>query len=159
MNFTILLVKKNKNMKIYCIDKWENSNDYTRFVNNMSKYGDQVVHYNVKEFRDGILLLPKNVKFDLLFIDDINAKIVLESLVLAFPLVKGRGLIIVDDYTNSKEHLHNCPKAAIDAFFNVYAPFVKALEFSWQAIFLKRSRPLPWKKCNSEYYHEDLTKI
>jgi hypothetical protein len=146
-------------MKIYCIDKWENSNDYTRFVNNMSKYGDQVVHYNVKEFRDGILLLPKNVKFDLLFIDDINAKIVLESLVLAFPLVKGRGLIIVDDYTNSKEHLHNCPKAAIDAFFNVYAPFVKALEFSWQAIFLKRSRPLPWKKCNSEYYHEDLTKI
>jgi predicted O-methyltransferase YrrM len=129
------------------------------FSENVAPYKTRVRVMN-KSYREALVSLAHSKKiYDFIFIDSIDSLEVLECMVLAFPLLKPKGLFIVDDYTNSKERIPNCPRAAVDAFMNVYAPCVKALEYSWQAIFLKRSRKLPWPKCQSEYYHEDLNAI
>lgn len=141
---------------VTCVDDFS-PGVLNNFRQNIVPYKNRVKYVNAS-YRDALIKL-KDQQFDFIFIDTIDSKEVLESLILSFPLLKPKGLLIVDDYTSSKEHLPNCPKAAVDAFMNIYAPFLKALEFSWQAILLKRSRKLPWKRCYSEYYHESLAKI
>lgn len=148
---------------IICIDNFDKHKPiiFGNFQANITPYKSRVKTYNMSH-RDALIKIasiPNLQLFDFIFIDTVDSKEVLENLILAFPLLKPKGLLIVDDYTNSKEHLPNCPKVAIDSFMNIYAPFVKALEFSWQAILLKRSRKLSWPKCNSEYYHENLKTI
>lgn len=128
-------------------------------VENMAPYRSRATLIK-NSLRDGLIALAAAKKrFDFVFLDSIDSQEVLECMVLAFPLLKPKGLFIVDDYTNSKERLPNCPKVAVESFMNVYAPYVKALEYSWQAVFLKRSRKLPWPRCQSEYYHEDLNAV
>ena len=139
--------------KVLCIESFSDKN-LNIFKQNTKEFKDRCKFLNMT-FRDGLIKVH-NHQFDFIFIDTIDSKEVLESLILVFPLLKANGILIIDDYTNSKEHLPNCPKAAVDSFMNCYAPYMKALEFSWQAILLKRSRPLPWPRCKSEYYHEDL---
>ncbi len=141
-----------------CIESFS-ENKLEIFKQNTKEFKGRCKFCNMS-FKDGLVKLNyKNQMFDFVFIDTVDSKEVLESLVLVFPLLKPKGLLIIDDYTNSKEHIHNCPKPAIDSFMNIYARYMKALEFSWQAILLKRSKPLPLSKCNSEYYHENLANI
>ena len=147
------------NAHAMCIERFEEKT-FTLFKQNIRGFKNRCKYLNMS-FKDGLIKLHSKTpnQFDFVFIDTANSKEVLEALVLAYPLLKFKGLLIVDDYTNSKEHISNCPKPAVDSFMNIYAPYMKALEFSWQAILLKRSKPLPWHKCNSEYYHEDLDRI
>ena len=146
-----------KKTTIYCIDEYSPAL-LKQFKENFKSYADSVVHINVKNIHDGFLSL-KDLLFDFVYIDGLYSQDILQSLVCSFPYIKPKGLIIVNNNTNSKEHLSNCPKIAIDAFMQIYASNIKALELSWQAIMLKRSKPLKLKTCRSEYYHEDLEKI
>ena len=95
--------------------------------------------------------------YDFIYLDGMQAQELLEMLVLTFPMLKPRGLLICDDNTNSKEHLPNCPKPAIEAFMYIYSPWLMVKELSWQAIMIKRVKPLVMKECRSEYYHNQKT--
>lgn len=151
---------KGDKSKILCIDAFGKGQIYENFLKNVAPYEGVIEHRNVINLRDGIYeVINAKKKFDFIFIDSIDSQKVLESLVLTFPLLKPKGLLIIDDYTNNKEHSNICPKAAIDSFMDIYASQIKALELSWQAILLKRSRPLKRLSCKSEYYHENLKNI
>jgi predicted O-methyltransferase YrrM len=97
---------------------------------------------------------------DFVYIDsDGSARDYLEQAVLVWPLLKPRGLLVFDDYTNSKEHDYSCPRKGIDAFLDNYAHELKVLHSGWQVILQKRTHRLPVRACKSEYYHEDLHRI
>ena len=99
-------------------------------------------------------------KFDMIYLDmGAGSKEVLEAAVLAFPLLKGRGMLIFDDYTTDKYHANSCPKPGIDAFLGAYAQDVKVVHATWQLVCLKRTKPLKRVACKSEYYHEDIRTI
>lgn len=136
---------------VICVDDYKKlpAKVFTNAKANMAPYGSRATLIN-QPTRDALLSMTDT--FDFIFIDSVDSQKVLEALILAFPLLKPKGLCIADDYTSSAEHLPNCPKQAIDAFLSIYAPYVKTLELSWQAIFQRRSKKLPWKYCNSEYY-------
>jgi predicted O-methyltransferase YrrM len=142
---------------VVCVDEFNERPVFERLKKNVSGYGDRA-KWIKGSFRDALIEL-KNEHFDFIFIATIDSKVVLEAMVLAFPLLKARGLMIADNYTHSKEHIPNCPRIGVDSFMTVYARYVKALEYSWQAIFLKRSKPLKVAICKSEYYHENISKI
>jgi predicted O-methyltransferase YrrM len=100
------------------------------------------------------------VTFDLIYIDAAKAaRDVLEYAVLAWPLLKPRGLLVFDDYTHSREHDFACPRAGIDAFLDMYSSELKMRHSGWQAIVQKRRRPLPTKACRSELFHEDVATV
>lgn len=141
---------------VVCVDDFDKS-ILGRLKKNIQPYGDRARYLDMR-FRDALIELRDEV-FDFIFIASIDGMVVLESMVMAFPLLKAQGLMIIDNYTHSKEHLPNCPRMGVDSFMNLYARHVKALEYSWQAIFLKRSKPLKVPRCKSEYYHERLDRI
>lgn len=92
-------------------------------------------------------------KFDIIYIDaDHHSKHVLEDAVLSFPLLKPGGLMIFDDYTNSKYHDKSCPKPGIDAFLDNFADELRVLHTQWQVIVQKRIKPINTKSCKSEFY-------
>jgi hypothetical protein len=98
--------------------------------------------------------------FDAVYIDlGPDSRFTLEAAVMSFVRLNPRGLMIFDDYTTDHMHGHRCPKPAIDAFANNYARYIKVLHASWQFILMKRTKPLPSKMCQSEYYHENVSKI
>ena len=98
--------------------------------------------------------------YDAVYIDlGPDSRFTLESAVVSFVRLNPRGIMIFDDYTTDHMHGHRCPKPAIDAFANVYARYIKVLHASWQFILMKRTKPLPSKMCQSEYYHENVAKI
>lgn len=144
------------NSSVVCVDDFDKS-VLGRLKKNIKPYGDKARYIN-SSFRDALISI-KNETFDFIFIASIDGMVVLESMVLAFPLLKPRGLMIIDNYTHSKEHTPNCPRMGVDSFMNLYARYIKALEYSWQAIFLKRSKPLYVPRCKSEYFHERLDRI
>jgi len=125
---------------------------------NLAVYGDRVkvIHGDI-----GILKKIKEDSFDFIYIDmGADARYELKAAVLAFDLLKPKGMMVFDDYTI--DHLHSrasCPKSAIDAFLDHYARFLKVIHTSWQVILLKRTKPLSIPRCKSEYYHENLNKI
>lgn len=144
---------------VVCVDDFKKASKavFNRLRTNIKPYGDRAKYID-SEFREALIELQDQM-FDFIFIATTDSKIVLECMVLAFPLLKAHGLMIVDNYTHSKEHIPNCPRIGVDSFMTVYARYVKALEYSWQAIFLKRSKPLTVPICKSEYYHERLDRI
>lgn len=109
---------------------------------------------------DTLRALPVSAEFDLVYIDaDKSSRGVLEHAVLAWPLLKPRGFMVFDDYTNSREHDTSCPRPGIDAFLDNYAHELKVRHAGWQVIAQKRTKKLPRRACKSEFYHEDLRAI
>ena len=99
------------------------------------------------------LLAPAS--FDLVTIDPPgSARSALELMVLAFPLLKPGGVMVVDDYTWSKEHDGRCPRGGVDAFLAAYAQDVRVVHAGWQVVLERRAEPLPLGRCLSEYYPE-----
>lgn len=97
---------------------------------------------------------------DFIYVDsDGSASDYLEQAVLAFPLLKPGGIMVFDDYTHSREHDQACPRPGIDAFVNAFAQQVKVLHVGWQLILMKRRLRLRLPSCNSEYFHEDLSRV
>jgi hypothetical protein len=73
--------------------------------------------------------------------------------VYVFPAIAHGGMVVVDDYTYSKERDARCPRQGIDAFMNAYSPYVKVVHLGWQAIFIKlKVSKSKVDRCFSEYY-------
>ena len=79
--------------------------------------------------------------FDFIYIDGSHiAKDVLTDACMAWPLLKPKGLLVFDDYLwvpNARDILHR-PKAAIDAFTNLFAEEVEIVHIGYQLIVRKK---------------------
>jgi predicted O-methyltransferase YrrM len=80
-------------------------------------------------------------EFDFIYIDGSHiAKDVLTDACMAWPLLKPKGLMVFDDYLwtpNARDILHR-PKAAIDAFVNLFAEEVEIVHVGYQLVVRKK---------------------
>jgi predicted O-methyltransferase YrrM len=79
--------------------------------------------------------------FDFIYIDGSHvAKDVLTDACMAWPLLKPKGLMVFDDYLwspSARDILHR-PKAAIDAFTNLFAEEVEIVHVGYQLVVRKK---------------------
>jgi hypothetical protein len=121
---------------------------------NLAQFGTRVTI--IEDFSQ----LKHDSQFDAIYIDlGPDSRFTLEAAVTCFPKLCSKGLMIFDDYTTDHMHGFRCPKPAIDSFANCYARYIKVIHASWQFILMKRTKPLSSKMCNSEYYHENVSRI
>jgi predicted O-methyltransferase YrrM len=131
--------------KLYCIDPWEDyneyseyknqqSNIYTTFINNIEKSGekDKIVinrgysNVEIPKFEDNF--------FDIIYIDgNHEPEYVLEDAVLSFRKLKTNGIMIFDDYGWGGPDL---TKRGIDGFLNGYHKKIKFLGEKESQVFI-----------------------
>jgi predicted O-methyltransferase YrrM len=147
-----------KDDDIYCIDTWEGGEEHSEedmaavearfdynadiiekkqlaFVHKLKGTSIQhLAHWLVETTED-------HAYFDFIYIDGSHiAKDVLTDACMAWPLLKPRGLMVFDDYLwtpNARDILHR-PKAAIDAFTNLFAEEVEIVHIGYQLIVRKK---------------------
>ena len=127
------------------------------FSRNTAAYGDRIKLVEEPAERALRKMFPAEEEaFSIVYIDATkDSRFVLEQAVLAFPLLKKNGFMVFDDYTSSPEHDGSCPKQGIDAFLDVYAPYIKVRHVGWQVILQRRATPLKSARraqCFSEYF-------
>lgn len=144
--------------KAYCVDSFE-AGTFPTFQRNTAAYRKAKKLVTLRGKSQDMLkhptLLSLKDSFDIIYLDaNHHTSHVLEDAILSFPLLKPGGLLIFDDYTNSKNHDQTCPKPGIDAFLDAYAPYLRVLHTRWQVIAQKRVTPLPsaTRPCKSEFY-------
>lgn len=152
-------ILKHDKSKLICIDHFlqknnKNEDTYPIFLKNVENYKHKI--HLMKGFSFD-MLKKINEPIDFVYIDaSRHSKNVLEDMIMSWNLLKSNGYMIVDDYTNNKEHDNNCPKKAIDCFTDIYFNELQILETKWQIIIKKRTlnKFLPKKPCYSELMSE-----
>jgi predicted O-methyltransferase YrrM len=134
---------------VTCIDSFEANHlylehqrkgQYERYLHNTGRYGKKL--QTLKGYSQRILRsLPVEPVYDIVYVDgDHRAVSALEDIVLAFPLMKIGGIMILDDYLwlgSSAMHvpeLYNRPGIAVDAFLAIYEPFITVKLKAYQVI-------------------------
>lgn len=144
--------------KLYVIDHWKyvgehNKQVYETFKKNISPHAAKV--HVLKGYSRDMLRGLKAPQFDFVYIDaNRHSQNVLEDAVMSFPLLKPRGMMILDDYTHNKEHDNMCPRPGIDCFLNTYAGEIEVLHTGWQVVVRKRARPMLRRPCYSELFKD-----
>jgi predicted O-methyltransferase YrrM len=152
-------ILKHRDSKLYCIDHFLQKNNKGQktlpiFKKNVEKWENKVVLMKGYSYD---ILKKLNVKFDFIYVDaSRHSKNVLEDTILSWHLLKPSGLLIIDDYTNNKEHDVNCPRRAIDSFMDIYANELEVVQTKWQVVLKKRRLKLQTKPCYSEQSKEPL---
>ena len=147
------LSKKN-NCELYCIDTWEGAAEHQnrevnmteverRFDNNvklaLSISTNKIKFYKLKGKSDYHLskLITENKfsYFDFIYVDGSHqAQDVLFDAVMAFKMLKVKGVIVFDDYIwferklPQGKDLNRCPKPAIDAFTSIFFDKVNIIQ-------------------------------
>lgn len=152
-------VLTHKDSKLHCIDHFldkapkTKQDTYKTFLKNIIAFKDKVhVHRGLS--RD-MLTTPHMLKqqFDIIYIDaSKHSQNVLEDIMLAYPLLKRGGLLIMDDNTFNREHDASCPAAAILAFRTIFANEIKIIHDGWQLIVQKRHNPGKKRRCYCALY-------
>jgi hypothetical protein len=94
------------------------------------------------------------VQYDVVYVDARGSRHALETMVMAFRLLKKGGVMVVTNYVHSKEHDVRCPRRGIDAFLDVYSPDVRVLVNRFHTFLQRREAPLHVPPCHSEFYDE-----
>ena len=135
------------NSKLYCIDPWEDYNDYpeykneqssiyTSFINNIENSGvkDKIVinrgysNLEIPKFQDDF--------FDIIYIDgNHEPEYVLEDAVLGFRKLKKNGIMIFDDYGWGSPDL---TQKGIDGFLSGYHKRITFLGEKDSQIFIRK---------------------
>ena len=119
------------------------------FVKNTAPYRHKLSIF------DDLSLMRSNTKpFDIVYIDAKGSRHALEHAVLTFPMLVPGGVMIIQNYTHSKEHDQRCPRMGIDAFADCYAPWIRVLRPGFHFFLQKRVEPLTVAPCHSEYFDE-----
>ena len=133
--------------KLYCIDPWEDYNEYPDFKNeqnniyntfinniNMSSYKDKInIH---RGYSHNILHTFENEFFDIIYIDgNHEPEYVLEDAVLSFQKLKTGGIMIFDDYGWGGPDL---TQRGIDAFISGYYKRIKKLGLIDSQMFIQK---------------------
>jgi hypothetical protein len=137
-----------KSSTITCIDTFEGSIEHTLYFKNDIKNLFDIFSYNISKFKNKVNIIKDksqialkqiNEQYDFIYIDgDHKASSVIEDAILSFPLLKKGGIMIFDDYQwfEMKKYIDN-PKAAIDAFLEIYADKITVLYKNHQVIIEK----------------------
>jgi predicted O-methyltransferase YrrM len=138
---------KHSNSKLYCIDPWEDYNDYPEyknqqhtiydlFINNVEKSGvkDKIIinrgysNNEIPKFEDNF--------FDIIYIDgNHEPEYVLEDAVLSFRKLKKNGILIFDDYGWEGPDL---TQRGIDGFLSGYHKKIKKLGEQNTQVFIQK---------------------
>ncbi len=133
--------------KLYCIDPWEDYDDYTEYNNHISSVYDSFV-YNVENagVKDKIIINRgfSNIEiskfqdffFDIIYIDgNHEPEYVLEDAVLSFRKLKYNGIMIFDDYG---WHGPDLTQRGIDAFISGYRDRIRVLGEQQSQVFIQK---------------------
>lgn len=144
--------------KLFCIDTWEGGEEHDkakmlevedRFHSNVSLAQKRFPGRKVYSFRSNSLQALSIMNhsdrdlnsFDFIYIDGSHvAKDVLTDACLAWPILKPGGVLVFDDYVwgNPRDILHR-PKAAIDAFVNIFAEEIEFININYQVALRKKN--------------------
>jgi predicted O-methyltransferase YrrM len=139
-----------------CIDTWEGGEEHgaenmseveERFRANLIVAAEKLPDRRIIQQKGTSVrelarwLTTDNQHFDFIYIDGSHlAKDVMTDACMAWPLLKPKGLMVFDDYLwvpNARDILHR-PKAAIDAFTNLFAEEVEIVHIGYQLIVRKK---------------------
>ena len=140
---------------ILCIDTWEGGEEHSeedmsavwdRFRHNTelaferfpTRYHDSMTGTSYEKLAE---LSAWGKQYDFIYIDGSHiAKDVLTDACMAWPLLKPKGMMVFDDYLwspSARDILHR-PKAAIDAFTNLFAEEVEIVHVGYQLVVRKK---------------------
>ncbi len=140
---------------LYCIDTWEGGEEhgaedmgtvFKRFRANVQaareKTGIKSVGHSRQSSVEGIAELISGWAgtYDFIYIDGSHiAKDVLTDACMAWQMLKPKGIMVFDDYVwgDPRDILHR-PKAAIDAFTNIFAEEVEVIHVGYQLVVRKK---------------------
>lgn len=138
---------------IYCIDTWEGGEEhgaedmqavFERFKANtaIAKDKTKVVRGYAMDTSTTELAskIQDGFQYDFIYIDGSHiAKDVLTDACMAWQVLKPKGIIVFDDYVwgDPRDILHR-PKAAIDAFTNIFAEEVEIIHVGYQLVVRKK---------------------
>lgn len=137
-----------------CIDTWRGGEEhgtedmdavFTRFRTNVQaareKTGVTGVGHNRTSSTRGLAEeIAEHNEFDFIYIDGSHiARDVLTDACMAWQLLKPKGIMVFDDYLwgDPRDILHR-PKAAIDAFINIFAEEVEVIHVGYQLVARKK---------------------
>ena len=140
-----------------CIDTWEGGEEHgeenmggveERFDHNIAilraKYPERFIDQHKNKSTVALAEIMQGGRsptFEFIYIDGSHiAKDVLTDACMAWPLLKPKGMLVFDDYLwtpNARDILHR-PKAAIDAFTNLFAEEVEIVHVGYQLIVRKK---------------------
>jgi predicted O-methyltransferase YrrM len=138
---------------IYCIDTWEGGEEhgaedmqavFERFKANtaIAKDKTKVVRGYAMDTSTTELAskIQDGIQYDFIYIDGSHiAKDVLTDACMAWQVLKPKGIIVFDDYVwgDPRDILHR-PKAAIDAFTNIFAEEAEIIHVGYQLVVRKK---------------------
>ena len=145
-----------------CIDTWGGGEEHSeedmsevekRFIHNRAVAWEKFFGRDVKRLKGSSVDMlamylskahdwPERLhEFHFIYIDGSHiAKDVLTDACMAWPLLKPKGLMVFDDYLwvpNARDILHR-PKAAIDAFTNIFAEELEFVHVGYQLVVRKK---------------------
>ena len=133
--------------KLYCIDPWEDYDDYPEYKNQQSTiYNSFINNIENSGVKDKIIInrgysnleIPKfqDEFFDIIYIDgNHNPEYVCEDAVLSFRKLKKNGIMIFDDYGWGGPDL---TQKGIDGFLAAYHKRIKYLGEKTTQVFIKK---------------------
>jgi hypothetical protein len=135
--------------KLYCVDPWEDYNDYPEYKNEQSTiYKSFIDNIEKSGEKDKIIIkrgysnneIPKfdDEFFDIIYIDgNHEPEYVLEDAVLSFRKLKKNGIMIFDDYGWCGPDL---TQKGIDGFLSGYHKRIEYLSEKQTQVFIKKLR-------------------
>ena len=138
---------------IHCVDTWEGGEEHgdmsgveSRFISNSvaagMAYPQRLIEKHKEKSSDYLAAAIPYMKerHDFIYIDGSHvAKDVLTDVVMAWPLLKPNGIMVMDDYAwgDPRDILHR-PKIAVDAFVNIFSEDVEFVYCGYQMIIRKK---------------------
>jgi len=135
--------------KLYCIDPWEDYDEYSEyknqqesiyntFVNNVEKSGDKTKIIINRGYSNNEIPKLQDDFFDIIYIDgNHEPEYVLEDAVLSFRKLKKNGIMIFDDYGWGGPDL---TKKGIDGFLAGYHKRITILGETQTQVFVRKER-------------------
>lgn len=143
---------------VTCIDTWEGSFEHTGIDFNIiednfdfnTSSSTKIIKKKGTSLSRLSELIHEKCKFDLIYIDGSHeAHDVISDAVMAYALLNNNGIMIFDDYLWINRYKYgpwtgprpdkiiSHPKLAIDAFVNIYEPYIKIIDIGYQLILEK----------------------
>ena len=145
-NSAIFVAKNFTKEKIYCVDNWEQTNEYADHKNyyNVKKNFDLNIKdyknvYKIKISSDDFFLKNEK-KFDTVYIDGYHhGAEIFKDCKNAWKYLKNNGYLICDDYIwNFYKNIKDNPCYAINQFLNEINAYFKVEKVSNSQIFIKK---------------------
>ena len=122
------------------MDPWRSSDVEARFDHNRASCARRSQISKLKGFSWAVMRTLPLTTYDFVYIDASHeGRHVLEDAVLAFRLLRKDGIIIFDDYQRPDSGQHRTPKAAIDAFLDLWQPQIEVLHHEYQVAVRRRN--------------------